>query len=221
MRVLIACEYSGAMRAAFAKRGHWAVSCDLLPSEEPWYGFNPWHYQGDIKDILERRARPFYARLNDMQWDLLIAHPSCTYITRAGYHWCNRPDSVTLPLKGAPRRQAMREAAEFFHYLIQQGLDIPKIAIENPIPIVHAGLPPYTQVVQPWWFGVPQFKATCWWTQGLPLLEKSNALTPPARGTPEHKAWGTIHRMPPGENRWKERSRTDPRVAAAIAEQWG
>jgi hypothetical protein len=219
MNVLIACEYSGAMRAAFHKRGHFAVSCDLLPSEEPRYGFNPWHYQGNIREILERRVRPFYRRLNDIRWDLMIAHPSCTYLTRAGYHWCNAPDSAELPLKGEPRRFAMREAAGFFRYLLDA--DIPKIAIENPIPICHAGLPPATQIVQPWHFGVPQFKATCWWTKGLPKLERMNELVPPVRGTDEHKAWSTIHRMPPGKDRWKERSRTDPRVAAAIAAQWG
>ncbi len=219
MNVLIACEYSGAMRRAFAARGHYAVSCDLLPSEELWRGFNPWHYQGDIKDILERRVRPFYGQLNTVHWDMMIAHPSCTYLTRAGYHWCNKPNSAELPLKGEPRLRAMHEASGFFKYLL--AADISRIAIENPIPICHANLPPATQVVQPWFFGVPQFKATCWWLKGLPRIERCRELVPPVRGTPEHKAWSTIHRMPPGPERWKERSRTDPRVAEAIAAQWG
>jgi hypothetical protein len=205
MKVLIACEYSGAMREAFKALGHNAWSCDLLPAEDG----SKHHYQDDIKAVLRFTS----------DWDLMIAHPSCTYLTRAGYHWCNKPDSGELPLKGEPRRQAMREAADFFKFLL--GQDIPRIAVENPIPICHAGLPDYSQIVQPWWFGVPQFKATCWWLKGLPLLEPSNPLTPPARGTQEHKDWSSIHRMSPGKNRWKERSRTDPRVSAAIADQWG
>lgn len=208
MRVLVACEFSGTVRRAFRERGHEAWSCDLLPAEDG----SPFHYQRDVLDVL--RFQNEYGR-----WDLMIAHPPCTYLNRAGWHWVNKPDSATPPLKGAPRRAATVRAAEFFRRLWDA--PVPRKAIENPVPIKHAGLPPYTQIVQPHMFGHPEFKATCLWLYGLPPLRPTEQVPVPAKGTEQFKTWSKVHRMPPGPDRWKERSRTYPGIAAAMASQWG
>lgn len=193
MRVLVACEFSGAVRDWFAIAGHDAMSCDLLPSETPGA-----HYQGDVRDVLH------------MGWDLMVAHPPCTYLNRAGWHWVNKPDHATHPLKGAPRRAATIEAAEFFRLLL--AAPVPRIAIENPVPIKHAGLPKYTQLVQPWQFGHGEVKATCLWLKNLPPLKPTNIV---------EGREAKIHRMSPGPKRSLERSRTYGGIARAMAEQWG
>lgn len=199
MKVLVACEFSGIVRDAFAKRGHDAWSCDLLPSESAGN-----HYQTDVRDIiLSRTAGP---------WDLLIAHPPCTYLCRAGFNWCNKPDSPpgAKVLKGKPRWDALFDAARFFRFLWE--CDIERICIENPVPICHANLPRHTQKIQPWEFGHPETKATCLWLKNLPKLVPTNIV----EGREQR-----VHRMPPGPNRWKERSRTFQGVADAMASQWG
>jgi hypothetical protein len=174
--------------------GHDAWSCDLLPAEDG----SPHHIQDSVLLNLED------------DWDLMIAHPPCTYLSRAGWHWVNKPDSAVHPLKGEPRRQAAREAAVFFMALWNAPIN--RIAIENPRPIVHAGLPPYTQVIQPWEHGHGETKATCLWLKGLPKIVPTNAV---------EGREGRIHKMPPGPDRWKERSRTYEGIARAFAEQWG
>jgi hypothetical protein len=194
VRVLVACEFSGIVRDAFRARGHQAWSCDLLPCEKG----PDFHYQRDVRDVLHAG------------WDLMIAHPPCTYLSRSGWCWVNRPDCATLPLKGNPRRQAAKEAAEFFMQLL--GADIPRIAIENPRPINHAGLPKANQTIQPWQFGHGETKETCFWLKGLPPLIPTNEVS-----GREHR----VHRASPGSDRWKERSRTLPGIADAMAEQWG
>ena len=204
MNVLIACEYSGAVRRAFRAMGHVAWSCDLLPAEDD----SPFHYQNDVRGILARGV-----------WDLLIAHPPCTYLARCGWHWVNKPDSDVHPLKGEPRRRATIEAAEFFQALLDA--PIPRIAVENPRPIVHAKLPSYTQVIHPHQFGHPEFKATCLWLKNLPPLVPTLRLVVPEKGTAEWKAWNKVHRAPPGPDRWKDRSRTYEGIAQAMAAQWG
>jgi hypothetical protein len=143
-------------------------------------------------------------------WDLMIAHPPCTYLSRAGWHWVNKPDSSVHPLKGEPRRQAAIEAAKFFLTLWKAPIE--RIAIENPRPIVHANLPAHTQVIQPWQYGHPETKATCLWLKNLPPLVPTNIV---------EGREARIHRMPPGPNRSKERSRTYEGIARAMAEQWG
>jgi hypothetical protein len=194
VRVLVACEFSGVVRRAFRERGHDAWSCDLLPSED----CSRHHFVVDVVHYLE----------ND--WDLMIAHPPCTYLSRAGWHWVNKPDSAVHPLKGEPRRRAAKEAATFFMALLTA--PIKKIAIENPRPIVHANLPKHTQVIQPWQFGHPETKATCLWLKNLHPLFPTNIV---------EGREARIHRMPPGPNRSKERSRTYEGIARAMAEQWG
>lgn len=206
MRVLIACEFSGIVRDAFRKRGHDAWSCDLLPCEsKPEY-----HFQHDIFEVIN----------NGWQWDLMIAHPPCTRLTNSGVRWLHTaPAGRTVD----EMWQELRDATEFYKAL--RRAPIPRKAIENPIMHKHAralvGFPDKRQIVQPWWFGEPEFKATGWELHGLPELVPTNKLTPPEKGTLEHKAWSRIHRASPGPERWKERSRTLQGPADAMAEQWG
>lgn len=199
MRVLIACEFSGVVRDAFRARGHYAKSCDILPSEKR----GP-HYQGDILDILEGAA------LGE-PWDLIIAHPPCTYLANSGAKHLykgmrkeNGPDP--------DRWQRMREACTFFCRL--WNTSCPCVAIENPIMHGHArmliNLWP-SQTIQPWQFGHGETKATQLYLRGLPLLRSTNLVS-----GREPK----VHFASPGPNRWKNRSRTLPGIAAAMAEQW-
>lgn len=229
MRVIVGCEYSGRTREAFRARGHDVISCDMLPSEDN----SPHHIVGDVFDVIAK-AGPF---------DLGIFHPPCTYLANSGARWLYRDvpcyanhestvhDDVRSEL--VPERwAAMREGAQFFAKLLLA--PIRKIAVENPVMHRHAreeitrrlanaghtGM--NTQFVQPWWFGDEAFKATGFTLRGLPRLAKpATALTPPKPGTPGHKAWSVIHNQSPGPNRWKERSRTFPGIARAMAEAWG
>jgi hypothetical protein len=193
MRVLVACEFSGVVRDAFLEHGHNAWSCDLLPTEKP----GP-HYQMDVLEVLGN------------SWDLMIAHPPCTYLSRAGWHWVNKPDQETPPLKGKPRRRAAAEAAKFFRQLLDA--DIPRIAVENPRPICHVNLPPSTQAIQPWQFGHGEVKETHLWLKGLPPLSPTNVVD-----GREPRVW----KASPSADRWKERSRTYEGIAMAMADQWG
>lgn len=215
MRMLVACEFTGIVRRAFSARGHDAWSCDLLPAED---GSNR-HIVGDVRDIL------------DDGWDLLIvAHPPCTRLCRSGRRWLSGPGHLTPP-KQLPRGRTWESLIEEF----ENGIDlfvrcwrapIPRVAIENPEmhDIARSRMPadvPRPQIVQPYWFGAPEYKATGWYLRGLPPLEATNRLEEPERGTPEWKAWNRVHRMPPGEARGRERSRFFPGMAEAMADQWG
>ncbi len=186
MRVLVACEFSGIVREAFSKRGHYAMSCDLLPTE-----IQGNHYQGDVMDII-----------ND-GWDLMIAHPPCTRLANSGVRW----------LRERNLWDEMKSAALFFRRILDA--DIAKIAIENPIPHGYAveiiGRK-YDQVIQPWMFGHGETKATCLWLKNIPLLTPTNIV---------NERIARIHNEPPGADRWKNRSRTLPGIAGAMAEQWG
>lgn len=193
MKILVACEYSGTVRDAFNAMGHNAMSCDLLPTEKPGN-----HYQGDVRDVLGDG------------WDLMIAHPPCTYLSRAGWHWVNKPDCATLPLKGRPRKAAAVEAAKFFMILLLA--PIPKIAVENPRPISHANLPKESQVIHPWQHGHGETKATCLWLKNLPAIVPTNIV----EGREQR-----LFKLPPSKDRWKIRSTTYPGIAKAMAEQWG
>jgi len=197
MYVLIACEFSGVVRDAFAARGHEAFSCDLLPSEKPGN-----HIRGDVRTIMRYSYK----------WDLMIAHPPCTRLANSGVRWLHERNLW----------KELKEAAEFYKAL--RDLPIPKKAIENPIMHRYAKeliLMGKRQIVQPWWFGEPALKATGLELIGLPELKPTNKLTPPQPGTAEHKEWSKVHRASPGPDRWKERSRTFEGIAAAMAEQWG
>lgn len=202
MRVLVGCEYSGIVRDAFRKRGHYAMSCDLRESEKP----GP-HYTGSVLDVI------------DDGWDIGIFHPPCTRLTNAGVRWLHKPP------KGRTideMWQELDEAAKF--YIALRDAPIAKKGLENPIMHHHAQERignPVRHIVQPWWFGDPAFKATGFELIGLSPLVATNKLTPPNKGTEEHKQWSWIHRMPPGPTRERERSRTFQGIADAMADQWG
>lgn len=191
MRVLVACEYSGVVRDAFIARGHEAMSCDLLPTEVP----GP-HYQGDVRDVL------------DYPWDLMVAHPPCTHLSVSG--------ARHFEAKRLDGRQ--QSAVSFFMALAKA--DIPRIAIENPVCVMSSLWRKPDQTIQPHMFGHPEFKATCLWLKGLPLLKPTTPHLRPPECPEERKSWERVHRMPPGEDRWKLRSLTYSGVAEAMASQW-
>lgn len=207
MRVLIACEFSGVVREAFRKRGHDAWSCDLLPAEDG----SRFHFKMDVLKLL----------YTIRTWDLMIAHPPCTYLGVSGFHWCYHSPKKPKPgiLYGSPRLVAAEEALEFVRKLMAAKIE--RKVIENPISVISSRIRKADQTIQPWWFGHPEFKATCLWLDGVDPLEPTNKLTPPQKGTPEYDEWSVVHRMSPGPNRWKDRSRTYQGIADAMAKQWG
>ena len=191
MRVLVACEYSATVRDAFRARGHDAWSCDLLPTE----GDPQWHFQGDA--IANAYTAPWE---RGGLWDLIIAHPPCTDLAVSG--------ARHFLAKIADGRQ--QRALDF----VQKLMDAPaeRIAIENPISVISSKIRKPDQIIQPWQFGHGETKATCLWLKNLPKLVPTNIV----EGRSDR-----IHKMPPGPNRWKERSRTYQGIANAMAEQWG
>lgn len=202
-RALVGCECSGRIRAALRARGWDAWSCDIKPAEDG----SPFHIRGDVLKHLRDG------------WDFAVFHPVCTYLTNSANRWLyeDRPAQ-----SAAQRWEAMQEAAA--SYCAMRAAPIAHVAVENPVMGEHAKRlvnPGARQVVQPWWFGEPFFKATGFELKNLPRLTPTNKLTPPKAGTPEHKAWSRVHREPPGPNRQANRSRTFPGVADAIADQWG
>lgn len=192
MNVLVACEFSGVVREAFRRRGHDAVSCDLLPAEDG----SVHHIIADAVKIADRG-----------QWDLMIAFPPCTHLSVSGARW----------FKDKQTEQA--QAIEFF--LALANADIPKVAIENPIGIMSTHYRKPDQIIQPWQFGHGETKATCLWLKNLPLLVPTSADAPLFGVEPESGRVARVHREPPSADRWKNRSRTYPGIAEAMAEQWG
>lgn len=190
MRVLVACEYSGRVREAFRRRGHDAWSCDLLESEDG----SPFHVQGDVTPLLGQG------------WDLMVCHPPCTYLTRAGARWW------------AERKQEQEEALAFVQLLLNA--PIPRIALENPPGAIGTRIRPADQYVHPWEFGHPETKTTGLWLKGLPTLKPTKDVKVEMLALPM-KERSRIHYAAPGPNRWKERSRTYEGIAEAMAEQWG
>lgn len=191
MRVLVACEYSAIVRDAFRAKGHDAWSCDILPTE----GDPAYHIQGDVLEALRDG------------WDMMVAHPPCTYLANSGVRWLYRGRE-----RYEPRWNAVGEAVSFWRQLANA--PIPRIAIENPIQHRHAKIRRPDQIVQPWQFGDNETKAVCLWLKNLPPLDISVALKP---ADVKARVW----RMPPGPDRQKERSRFFPGIAAAMADQWG
>lgn len=196
MRVLIACEYSGAVRDAFRAAGHDAMSCDLLPSEIP----GP-HYQGDVRDVLGDR------------WDLMVAHPPCTYLSVSGMHWTRR---------GLRDPQLTEDALDFVRLLMEAA--IPRIALENPVSIISTRICRPDQIVQPWQYGHDASKTTCLWLKNLPALQPTQIIEP--RIVNGRRRWANQtdsgqNRLSPSADRWKRRSATYAGIAAAMAAQWG
>ncbi len=192
--VLVACEFSGTVRDAFAAKGHYAVSCDMLPSEKPGL-----HYQGDVFDVLGDG------------WDLVIAHPPCTYLTVAANKWMKPEYRDRFP----DRQRQREEAFEFFMRLYNA--PVGKVAVENPIGVVSSMFRKPDQVLQPYQFGHPERKATCLWLRGLPKLTPTNIVPLPEKRSEAHK----MHYLPPSPDRWKLRSVTYQGIAQAMADQWG
>ena len=205
LKVLIGCATSCVALNAFLALGHDAWQCDLLPADEPTNR----HIQDDVRNVL------------GWGWDLLlVSNPPCTRLCNSGVRW------LSVPPEGKTADDMARELAEGAA-LFSDCLNapIPRVAVENPVMHKHAKalirnwIKP--QIVQPWWFGDPAFKATGLYLRGLPPLVATVRLIPPAPGTDEHKRWSAIHRAPPSADRWKIRSKTFPGMAAAWAAQWG
>lgn len=194
MRIIIACEYSGIVRRAFAAKGHEVYSCDLLPSEDD----SPKHIIGDIKNVLKCAPKDI---------DMMIAHPPCTYLAVSGLHWNKRV---------AERAAKTEEALEFVKFLM--GADIPKICIENPVSCISSRIRKPEQIIQPWMFGHDASKKTCLWLKNLPPLVPTNIIKKEryANQTPTGQ-----NNLGPSADRWKERSRTYQGIADAMAAQWG
>lgn len=193
MKILIACEFSGIVREAFKKKGHDVWSCDLLPSEI--YGQ---HYQGDVFGIIQDG------------FDMMIAHPPCTDLSASGARWWEE--------KKTDGRQ--QESIEFFMGLSK--VDIPKIAIENPIGIMSRFYRKPDQYIQPFEYGHPETKKTCLWLKGLPKLEPTNIVEPTNITGKNGKVYSKIHFMSGNKkDRSKLRSLTYQGWADAMAEQWG
>ena len=202
MRVLVACEHSGTVREAFSKLGHDAWSCDLLPTDIP----SEKHYQGDVFDII-----------ND-GWDLMIAHPPCTYLSNAGA-------ARLYPQKGVLNQERYQKgllAKEFFLKLLNANISL--IAVENPIASTIYELPKYTQIIQPFEFGHPYSKKTCLWLKGLPKLKPTKIITDNiiswvSGGSKDHK--GNPRKQSGTKFRdSKTKSKTFQGIAEAMAEQW-
>ena len=196
MRVLVACEYSGRVRDAFIAGGHEAMSCDLLPTDSPGQ-----HYQGDVRDVLYDG------------WDLMVAHPPCTYLSVSGMHWTTR---------GLRDPQLTEDALSFVKLLM--AAPIHRIAIENPVSVISSRIRKPDQIVNPYEFGHDASKKTCLWLKNLPRLKPTQMIEP--RLVNGRKRWGNQtdsgqNKLAPSEDRWKIRSTTYSGIAAAMADQWG
>lgn len=203
MKVLVACEYSGRVRDAFAVLGHDAMSCDLLPTEAPGK-----HYQGDVRDVLYE------------EWDLIVAHPPCTYLSIAGNRWFNED---RYGEKARKRKLDRLDAISFFKLFTQ--VECQKVAIENPVGFMSKAWKKPSQIVHPYQFGDAERKATCLWLKGLPLLKPTEIVEPEIiaykNGKGTDSPWHMKTLSLPAEQRRKERSRTFVGIAKAMAEQWG
>ena len=196
MKVLVACEYSGVVRDAFLGTGHNAMSCNFLPTDSP----GP-HYQGDVFDVV-----------ND-GWDLMIAHPPCTYLCSSGLHWNKRDPG---------RAKKTEKALEFVRRLMT--VPIRKWVIENPHGRIGTAIRKADQTIQPWQFGHDASKATSLWLSNLPLLQPTTVIAP--RMVAGRPRWANQtdsgqNRLTPSPDRWKLRSVTYIGIAKAMVEQWG
>lgn len=219
MRVLVACEYSGRVRDAFRRAGHFAMSCDLLPTDVP----GP-HYQGDVSDVLV-----------DGHWDLMVGHPPCTYLSVSGMHWTTR---------GLRDPQLTEDALDFVRLLM--AAPIPRIAIENPVSVISSRVRKPDQIINPHQFGHDASKKTCLWLKNLAPLRPTMLVEPrwfccgielphgvgkygcaSCEGSNTAKPrWGNQtpngqNKLGPSAERWKLRSETYAGIADAMADQWG
>lgn len=217
MKVLIACEESQTVCKAFRAKGHEAYSCDI---QGPSGGHPEWHILGDALKAIGggRQVTTMDGQTHDVgKWDLMIAHPPCTYLSKAGG---NR-----LRVNGEIQRERYDnglEAADFFRAFLNA--NVPRIAVENPVPLKIFGLPPYSQIIHPWMFGDEYLKMTCLWLKHLPPLFATDIVVPNSKWVAS-----TDHRKSKKDDAWaksgkrsqKDRSKTFPGIAAAMADQWG
>lgn len=197
MKVLVACEFSGIVRDAFKEQGHDSWSCDLFPTEIPGN-----HIQDDV-----------FKYLND-GWDLMIAHPPCTYLASSGIHWNSR-----IP----GRKEKTEQAIKFVSVLLNAPID--KICLENPIGIISTRIRKPDQIIQPWQFGHPESKLTALWLKNLPKLVSTNVLTPTRFQENGKPKWDNQtptgqNKLGPSADRWRLRRKTYEGIARAMAEQW-
>ena len=221
-RILVACEESQATTKAFRELGFEAFSCDLLPCSG---GHPEWHFQQDVFRVIE-----------DHHWDLMVAHPPCTFLASSGVQWLSHPDDVDLPFedrrphpKYPQRRQDMLDSVAFVHALYNS--NIKHVAIENPIGLLSSRWKKPDQIVQPWMFGDEAKKSTCLWLKSLPKLTETNIV-----GTGKQFEWvdkkgnkksqpmwyyEALQKTKTKEERQTLRSKTFPGMAKAFASQWG
>lgn len=194
MKVLVACEFSGVVRDAFAAEGHDAWSCDLLPSETPGH-----HIRGDVLEVIDV-----------YRWDLMIAHPPCTHLAVSGARWFK------------DKAEEQEAAPAFVRALLEA--PVHRIALENPVSVISSKIRKPDQTIQPWQFGHGETKATCLWLKNLPTLKwthgEPDLFAKDRPPIPEERT-ARVHHEPPGPDRWKNRSRTLSGIAAAMAAQWG
>ena len=224
LKVLIACEYSGIVRDAFKNLGHEAWSCDLLPTERPG-----WHIQGDVRNSLIQMP------LSDLNhWDLMIAHPPCTYLSSSGMHWTTG---------GLRDPKLTEDALDFVKLLL--GANVPHICLENPVGIISTRIRKPNQIIQPYKFGDDASKSTCLWLKGLPPLMPTKYITPrrvckcggvypnaelhcPKCGagiSHSKPRWANQtdsgqNKLAPSETRGLDRAKTYTGIAEAMADQW-
>ena len=205
MRVLVACEESQRVCIAFRERGHEAYSCDILECSG---GHPEWHIQDDVLKHLNEK------------WDLIIAHPPCTYLTVTGNRWF---DIDRYGANAIKRHQLRKEAIKFFMQLINAPCE--KIAVENPVGAMSSEYRKPDQIIQPYEYGHPMTKKTCLWLKNLPLLKPTNIVKPEYVICADGKRYSKVHvetfSIKDPEERAKVRSKTFEGIAQAMAEQWG
>lgn len=218
MNILVACEESQRVCIAFREKGHNAFSCDI---QYPSGGYPEFHIQGDVLPLLNGNCT-FKTMTGDLitidrQWDLIIAHPPCTYLSAAG---STRLLNSDHSIKNIERYQKGIEAKHFFEKVL--AADCKRLCVENPAPLKLFDLPPYSQIIQPFMFGDPWVKRTCLWLKGLPILFSTDLVQPVSCWVECHgKGSRTVLIGAKGARTAKDRSKTFPGIAKAMAEQWG
>tara|TARA_R100000951_G_C2586706_1_gene163666 strand:+ start:52 stop:678 length:627 start_codon:yes stop_codon:yes gene_type:complete len=206
MKVLIACEESQSITKEFRNLGHEAFSCDILPCSG---GHPEWHYQQDVFEVI------------DQGWDMMIAHPPCTYLSVSGARWLYNKD-------GSKNEERWRNQSEALNF-VQRLMDVPidKIAVENPVSVISSNIRKPEQIIQPWMFGDEATKTTCLWLKNLPLLKPTKVVGKGERvvfkSGKSHPQWyaEALSKAKTAEERRNLRSKTFPGIAQAIANQWG
>ena len=217
MKVLIACEESQAVTKAFRELGHEAYSCDILPASG---GHPEWHIQRDVFEVINEG------------WDLMVAHPPCTFLAVSGASWYYHPEDKNLPVEQRrphpkyPNRAMDREMAVGF-FMALMNAPIERIAVENPIGIMSSRFRKPDQIIQPWQFGDSASKSTCLWLKNLPkltatdIVDKGEVVTcSSGKSMPKWYA-DALYTANTKEERQTLRSKTFPGIAKAMAEQWG